>query len=234
MPRFREAFRAVQCALAALLLVAAFVSPGSAATVTIDATKVTSIYTQPNFGSNPITINVLATAIIHDTSLLNINSAARFSSLMTAGPDAPATKIVDAFFVDSITYCGGPGSNIVGCGIVNAPGLAVDSTFAASDTKEVDLAHELGHNLGLSHISDAANLMNPVLLGGTTLTSSQISTIFLSSLVQGDARTGFFIDLRPVLVAATTPLPASLPLFAGGLSAVVIVARRRRRKAAAS
>ena len=74
--------------------------------------------------------------------------------MFAAGPDNAASKIVDAFFVDSISSCGGPGVNIVGC--ANQPGhnLVVKSSYAATDTNEIDLGHELGHNLGLAHVAD--------------------------------------------------------------------------------
>ncbi|MCP4778066.1 MAG: matrixin family metalloprotease, partial [Planctomycetaceae bacterium] len=42
------------------------------------------------------------------------------------------------------------------------------------------VAHEIGHNLGLNHVSDSNNLMND----GAELNASQITTIINSSFTQ--------------------------------------------------
>ena len=72
---------------------------------------------------------------------------------------------------------------------VGAPGIAVHvgdnlvDFSAGRDTIASVTAHEIGHNLGLSHVSGNNNLLSE---GGnsTTLTDGQISTIFRSSLSQ--------------------------------------------------
>ena len=75
------------------------------------------------------------------------------TTLFNLGPDNAASRIVDAFFVDNIGACGGPGSSIVGCADRPGHALVVNSGYAANDTNEVDLGHELGHNLGLMHVA---------------------------------------------------------------------------------
>ncbi|MCA8869093.1 MAG: VPLPA-CTERM sorting domain-containing protein [Rhodobacteraceae bacterium] len=132
------------------------------------------------------------------------------------------------FFVDTIDYCGGYNVNIVGCGFVGAAGLMVESIWAAGSYGAELLAHELGHNLGLSH--GGCGLMGPALNHNTCLNASEVSTILLSSLVQQD-RNGLYIEINPWLVtAAQVPLPAAGWLLIGGIGA--LAAARRRRKAA--
>ena len=109
------------------------------------------------------------------------------------GVGSPNANVIDAYFVDHV-----PGFRELGEG--NANGLAfVGSGGAAIHIGDalVDLelglkiiagvvAHELGHNLGLSHVESASNLLN----SGTVvrsnrnnfLTSSQIQTVLASSL----------------------------------------------------
>ena len=139
------------------------------------------------------------------------------------------------FFVDSLTYCGGSNPSIIGCGEQPGNKLVVKSSFAAGSLGDILLAHELGHNLGLDHVSGTdTNLMNPSLDSSsvTTLEVGQVSTILgiPSHSPLGHDASGYFFSIRPMLVVATTPLPASLPLFAGGLSVMALVVRRRRRR----
>ncbi len=85
--------------------------------------------------------------------------------------------------------------------------------------------------------------------GGTTLTSqtnpaassSFLELAFLVTATSGTTALGFnfrndphFFLLDDVSVNQATPLPAALPLFAGGLGVLGLLARRRKRKSAAA
>jgi hypothetical protein len=212
-------------------------SPACAAEITISAGPIETIYSQNNNeGVKNVTIDILTPFTIYRPDLLNITTSAQLADLFGLGPDNTASNIVDAFFVDSIGWCGSPGSNIVGC--ANAPGndLVVQSAYAAADAAELDLSHELGHNLGLFHVmpADPANLMNAV-LGGSTLTDDQFKTILTSQLFDNTSPGDYEIDIRPILVDASVPgpivgagLPGLLSMLAGG----VFAWRRRRRPGA--
>lgn len=205
----------------------------SAATITISNTALTAIYSQPAFDTKPITIVVLPSVTINNGSLLNLDTDAKVDQLFALAPDDAASKIVDAFFVDAIGSCSGPGLNIVGC--ADRPGhtLVVESAYASTDALNIDLGHELGHNLGLPHLGDllaVGNLMNPV-LNSTVLTVAQVTAIFLSELVQKNDAGGYFINVRPILVTPGPIVGAGLPgmaLAAGGL----LFWWRRRQKSA--
>ena len=228
------------------------IASASAATISIDGAKLTSIYSQASFGNTPITINILSSATIYDANLLNLTSDTDVSTLFGLGPDNAASRIVDAFFVDSIGACGGPGSSIVGCADRPGHDLVVNSSYAATDTNEVDLGHELGHNFGLMHVAGIdTDLMNPALYGSTYLSPTQAAVVLASNLVQTAQDGSLFVNIRPILVSAsatagptpgggsgtagnpsvaTTPLPAGLPLFATGISFLGLLSRRKRRK----
>lgn len=47
----------------------------------------------------------------------------------------------------------------------------------SANTTGFVLAHEAGHYLGLSHVNDSTNLMNPSVPNGGSLTSSQGSNM---------------------------------------------------------
>ncbi len=200
----------------------------SAAVITISAGPLDAIYSQAGFGTNSISIFILPSATVKSstgTDLLNLGTNAEIETLFGLGPDNAASLIVDAFFVDSITSCGLIG-DFVGCSSQPGHDLVVQSAFAKTDTKELDLGHELGHNLGLMHVFATPNLMNPNLNGSTLLTAAQIATILASPLVQNNTAIGNFIDIRPILVT-TVPELGTWAMMLIGFAMTAIVLRRR-------
>ncbi len=58
-----------------------------------------------------------------------------------------------AFIVQSIQWCGTPGTNIIGCGLTPGNKLAI-ALDASASIRGVVIAHERGHNAGLTHRED--------------------------------------------------------------------------------
>jgi len=98
------------------------------------------------FGSNGDGLDVITTS--GEISAVLNNSTAR-------------VKIVD-----SIQYCGGPGSNIIGCAPVGGDGMAV-VRLTSLFTEGVVWAHEFGHNVGLGHNPSAGFVMSAALGNGS-------------------------------------------------------------------
>jgi hypothetical protein len=193
-------------------------APAWSAFITTHEGALDAIYGQ---GALDIDIRLNASTSIEAAALLDIVSAADLSSLFGLAPAASPT--VNLFFVDSVDFCGASFDiGIIGC--ANSPGnqIVLESVWAAGGLGAELTAHELGHSLGLGHVDDIANLMNPVLMGGTQLTPSQMATVVASPLVQSDLF-GDFVSITPILV---TPEPATWALVGAGLLAL---AWRRRR-----
>jgi len=62
--------------------------------------------------------------------------------------------------VNSIQYCGGPGTNIIGCGRRPGDGIAV-VRFSGTFFEGMLWVHEFGHNTGLGHNASGAYIMSP-------------------------------------------------------------------------
>ena len=205
------------CAALFLLVCLSPASAGSAFITTHEA-QLDTIYQQ---GALDIDIRLDASRAILAPSLLDITSSADLTSLFSLSPAAFPT--VNLYFVDSVDFCGGSFNvGIVGC--ANSPGnqIVLESGWAASGLGGELTAHELGHNLGLAHISDIANLMNPVLMGGSLFNAAQMASLTGSSLVQSDL-SGDFISTAPVLI---TPEPETWMLLAAGCVALAWWRRR--------
>ena len=65
-----------------------------------------------------------------------------------------------------INYCGGPGSNILGCSWVGGNGMVL-VRFGDVPTEAALWAHEYGHNAGLAHNPQPNYIMHSCLCGGT-------------------------------------------------------------------
>jgi len=160
---------------------------------------------------------------------LRINTEDQLQDLFKHGADAPT---VDLFFVDAINECGGetlPAA--IGCGEDRSNHIAVESSFVENEGSagnprlgSVLIAHELGHNLGLDHEADVANLMNATLNGGWKLTQAQANTILASDLVQTDSTGARFVSITPF---AVVPEPATMLFTAVGVLCAVQRVRRR-------
>lgn len=230
--------RLVRKTLAAAAIAGA--GAASAGYVTFDEAAMDGIFAQTSFGPFDIDIRFNAPLSIVAPTLLDIHADSEFGGPGTSLDGARQTLgvpqfTVSIFFVDLISFCGGPGSNIVGCGSQPGDLIALKSSFAAGAQGAVLMAHELAHNLGLGHLSDSTNLMNPLITGATALTTTQIGSFVnlttgaaLSPLVRDD-NGQLYISITPiaVLAAAPVPEPETWAMLSLGLLAVAAWARRR-------
>lgn len=219
--------------LFALFCAGIFVAPADAAFVSLKEAEMDAIYGQASFGANPIDIRYLPTITHVDPTLLSINTSGKLSSLFSL---YNSSSIHYAYFVDSISWCSGFNNGIVGCGDQPGDDYVVESSYAAAALGAELMGHELAHNLALGHhpapnndnLLDASVGSAPGPPQTTTLTVSQANTILSRPSVKTDVN-GKYIQIQPVLIAASlVPEPTTLALAIGlfGLSTVGL--RRRR------
>ncbi|MCW5640506.1 MAG: matrixin family metalloprotease [Rhodoferax sp.] len=228
--------------LAAVALLAG-ASVASAGYVTsFDQAVLDDIFSQTSFGGYDIDIrfnaplSVVAPVVADLSSTEEFNGNNDFSLSWLAGELQVPNFTVALFFVDTISFCGGPGSNIIGCG--SRPGglIALQSAAAAGNNGTVLFAHELGHNLGLTHLSVSGNLMHPTITGASALNETQVGSFLdlttgasLSSILRDDGGQ-LYISVTPIAVlAAAVPEPQTWAMMLAGLLGVAGWARRRQR-----
>lgn len=242
LPGWRGAVLRVARGLVAMAMLGA-AGAASAGYVTFDEGAMDTIFSQDSFGQYGIDIRFNTSLWVVEPSLLDIDSSGEFSDNgLSLGSLSSTLGLPDftvaIFFVDRISFCGRAGSNIIGCG--SSPGslIALDSAYAASANGAILMAHELGHNLGLTgHVAGGGNLMNAsITTGATTLTQAQVGTFIdlatgtsKNSIVQLDGDQ-FYISITPiaVLAAAPVPEPQTWAMLLAGLLGVAGWARRRR------
>jgi MYXO-CTERM domain-containing protein len=198
----------------------------------ITTPDLSDIFGQASFGATPITINWLPGMTIQNAALTDIDTEDDYFGLFDVAPAPLGGPTVNAFFVDTIDYCGTISPTAVGCATVNYNILFVESAFVDIDPSVI--AHELGHTLGLCHVGDDANLMEAHAGGGTLLSNDytsncspplgvpmpQIDQILASPLVQTDPLDGHrFVNVLPIAIvaeaAAAVPAPNGLAVLAG-------------------
>jgi hypothetical protein len=196
--------------LQVLLLAASFLiaSHAKAGFITTNESELDAIFSQASFGLMPIDIRIGAASELIFPDLLDITTDTEINQLFNL--HIGGLNVVNFYFVDTVNACSGFNTAIVGCGETPGNDFVVESSFAAGGFGGELLAHELVHNLGLSH--STSGLMAPSLNHNTTLTAQEVSNIRSSSLVQTNGR-DFWIDINPVLIvaAATIPLPVPEP-----------------------
>lgn len=163
------------------------------------------------FAGNGLSIDVryLPSQQIVDPGLLSLTDASQFQELL-ALPGAPSPTI-SLLFIDNLEWCGVSDPNLVGCAELPGHRGVVESVFAGSALGDELVAHEIGHMFGLTHVSDPNRLMDPIIYGGTLLTSAEQSTILASPLIQNDGVD--YIEILPILAV---PEPGVLALWALG------------------
>ena len=229
--------------LALRALVAGVVVAGSGAVsagfVTTFESGMDSIFSQTSFGTRAIDIRFNPTQTVVAANLLSLDTDPEFDAL-TPLRGGLAANIVSVFFVDAITFCSGPGTSIIGCGSTPGNVIALKSSSASSsDIGAKLMAHELGHNLGLQHVTGSSNLMNGSISSSSSslLNDDQVTNIFatkplpgtplVNEIIQGNATNGYFISITPFAVVAAIPEPHTWAMMVLGLLGVVAWVRRR-------
>lgn len=210
-------------ALAGLIGLASTTAGAAAGYVTINESLMDSIFSQTSFGALSIDIRFNAPLSFNRPELTVFDEITEWGQLAAMSTGRPT---VNMFFVDRLTSCGSQGS-FVGCATVGGNVMVLNSFWAADATRGgVLAAHELAHNLGLSHVTTAGNLMTSSLTSASQLTSAQVTGILSSNLVQLDGNGQRYITITPI---ALVPEPGAWLLMGLGLGLLLVQRQRQAR-----
>jgi len=166
--------------------------------------------------------NIMVTALGWQTIASSALLDATFPELAQERPQVPG--VLNVWFVDQVLGCGGV-AVVFGCAFVGGNGIAVAAS-AVEDRRADILAHELGHNLGLGHVSDPLNLMA---FGETRIVPAGLADIYpFGGLGRLDAEQIRIARDSPHLTPV--PEPGSLALVLAGLGGILARAGVRARR----
>ena len=193
------------------------------ATVNLNAAATQKIWAQAG-----IDVVFLPLRTFDATQFLVLEDSTEITLLRDAAGNGANSNpsVLNVWFVDTI-------ASQFGAAVQGGNGTAIAATPPVGSPRIDTLAHMIGHNLGLSHVTDVLNLMDTILgpvltiddiapdgIGGARLDQAQISDIF--------ARTDlpFIVD-----TPAPIPLPAAAWMFLTALGGLGLFRWRRRASA---
>jgi len=171
-----------------------------------------------------LSLNILPSRTFDSTTFQTMNDLTELENflLTNADPSGPTnftSSPITVWF--SRGFAGGP----LGLALISGNRIWLDSDDSA-DLLTLDFAHQLGHALGLQHtaILTGTNLMDSSFAADAQLSDFSLDASQISALLESN-----FIYNGAVAI----PLPATLPLFAGGLTVLGLLGWRRKRNAIA-
>jgi hypothetical protein len=161
------------------------------------------------WGQADIQVRFLPTIQFNDPIYYNISNRTVGDRLLGVSVPDPAVNaivrphVVDVFFVNSLYFT--PANGNAGLAVVGGNRIVMDTNFNSPGLGGV-FAHEIGHNLGLEHVTGRPNLMNEQIGASTHLTEAQIALALATGAKLG------LLTAAPVLAAApSSPRSHDLP-----------------------
>lgn len=213
------------------------------------------IFSQESFGDTPVDIRLLPVKELVSLRFSSIDTAEEQEALWALKDNAPRLNL---FYVDKIEL--GFGFRAAGTAEFTPTGpldlqtfqqpgiwgntITIDRNQRSGDGLARLVAHEIGHTLGLYHVGEREalfgggfvdNLMFPRAGPSERLFESQVATMLMSPFMQGDATSGFFVEVQQYNVVpapldiAAVPLPPSVSFT---LMAALCLGWIRRRRCA--
>jgi len=152
-----------------------------------------------------------------------------YTGALNMNLNASSPNTVDAF----LTNAGGTytGTQLAPFAVLSTPTFDDVTIFVFTGTFAGPTTGTITHDDGIGLYDAANNLVTGLAAAAPT------TAITTSFSISGGAFTLYYVSANGLpsvldVEASTTPLPAALPLFAGGLGVVGLLARRKKRKVA--